>query len=179
MADGDTHYRGWKAGSVSAITAAAGIAGLALYAGEPVLLVAAAATPAGYFLGRWLSPDLDLVGANSDESRMMRELKIIGALIFAWFSIYAYVMRFVGVGRKGHRNFFSHFPVISTTIRIAWLLLFPLISIPIYLIWKNGYSEYLLLPQVVFSVLGVICGLSLADTVHYMLDVTHKPRSRK
>jgi len=119
----------------------------------------------GYFLGRYISPDLDLIGITSDEGRMMRELKVLGLLISMWFMPYAYIMRFVGIGKRGHRNFFSHYPVISTFIRFLWLFA-PLVVGITY--WKPElfYDQYL---QVV--TVGLFFGLTYADTIHYLADM--------
>lgn len=171
MADGKTHYTAWKYGSVAAVSAGVATAALGLYLGDMNVVAAGPAIVVGYGLGRWISPDLDLVGANSDEGRMMKELKIVGALLFAWFSVYAYLMRFAGLGKKGHRNFFSHFPGVSTVIRLAWLLLFPLVSIPIYFSIQRGFGEYFVLPVTITCAVGVVAGLSIADTLHYVLDI--------
>jgi uncharacterized metal-binding protein len=116
----------------------------------------------GYFLGRYLSPDLDLIGINSDEGRMMRELKIIGVFLVMYFFLYAYLMRFVGIGRKGHRNFFSHFPGISTAIRLGWVV------IPVAILLTHFGVH---IPTISYTiVLGIFAGLTIADGLHYLAD---------
>jgi len=163
MPDGRTHHAIWKKAWPAAILVSAAAVTLTR---DPIL---AASIPIGYFLGRYLSPDLDLVGINDDEARAMRELKIFGAFFAAYFLVYAYLMRFVGIGRKGHRNFFSHFPIVSTAIRLAWVL-----AIPAAVIWW-----YRIEPQTWWwiTLVGIFSGLTLADTMHWFADVTeHKLR---
>jgi hypothetical protein len=111
----------------------------------------------------YIDPDLDLIGITNAESRMMKHFKLFGAMMVAYWLPYAYVMRFVGLGRKGHRNFFSHFPGISTAIRLGWILVIP-IGLTIYYNFTPPYHAIL-------GLVGVWAGLTFADTLHYIMDV--------
>lgn len=156
MPSGKTHFNIWKMGWSLCLPLTIT---LALATSDWYML---ALFPLGYLMGRWIDPDLDLVGMSNAESRMMADFKIVGALITGWFVPYAYLMRFVGTDkRKGHRNFFSHFPGVSTIIRLAWLLW------PTYLgVWYQ-YGVTIPLDKTII----VFAGLTLADTLHYGADV--------
>lgn len=170
MPGGDVHLSLWKKGiPLSAIGS-----GLLLAASQDPYMAGAAA--AGYLLGRYISPDLDLIGLSSDEGRMMQELKVFGLFVVMWFMPYAYIMRFVGIGRKGHRNFFSHFPFISTFIRLAWLL-GPFIAAVYY--WEPGLVQANI--DWLYSLsLGIFLGHSLSDLIHYLADMGYiRYRRRK
>lgn len=160
MPNGETHYRIWKTAAPVAVFYSAAF-GLATASWEFGLI-----TFAGYLLGRYISPDLDLIGINNDESRMMEELGPVGVVGVMLFFPYAYMMRFLGIGRRGHRNFFSHFPYISTTIRILWLLL-----IPGLLLWKFYPIIFLWAPTIVG---GLVAGLGFADFLHWLADITER-----
>jgi uncharacterized metal-binding protein len=119
----------------------------------------------GYILERWVDPDLDQVGITGSEARLMKDFKIIGSIMVACWLPYAYSMRFISLGKtgkKGHRSFFSHSPVIGTIIRLVYMFL-PLL---IYTaIWGNLYYEEIV------GFLGLWIGLSFGDTIHLLLDV--------
>lgn len=61
-----------------------------------------------------------------------------------------------------HRSFLSHFPVISTIIRLLYIF-----SIPAFIIWwyVNIPESYLHL------ILIIIIGLIASDTIHYIADI--------
>ena len=112
---------------------------------------------AGYSVGRWIDPDWDLVTANNSESRMLRELPILGNFLFgisSWYGSYFF---------HNHKGFFSHFPIISTAIRLIFVGLVPFLicdSLGINLI-GNGWHMFHL---------GFWAGLSQADSIHFWLD---------
>ena len=110
----------------------------------------------GYFiLGRYITPDLDHRNFTSDEYRMMRELKFFGSLLAGLFQPYGYLFK--------HRSFLSHFPFISTLIRLIWLL-----GVPVGILWvyvDNGARFNIML----FG-LGVWVGLGIADLIHWFFD---------
>lgn len=160
MPGGKVHYDLWKTFlPLAALTGAASAALVDFYTG--VIFVIA------YWLGRYIDPDLDLIGITNAESRMMRELKIFGVALVMWFVPYAYFMRFVGIGRKGHRNFFSHFPGVSTIIRVAWMLWLPLLI----LWWYYPIERSVLLRD---GLAALIVGLTFADLIHYLADALDK-----
>lgn len=165
MSDGETHIKAWKAG----IPVSVGVSALLLAAGKQLnlpddtLLALVIPQFVGYLSGYIIDPDLDQIGITSGEGRAMRSLKILGVFFTMWFFPYAYIMRFVGIGRKGHRNFFSHFPGVSTLIRLLWLY-----ALPVFLWWWY-VSDIPTLAWVSFAYYWL--GLTLADAIHYILDI--------
>jgi len=157
MPNGKIHYRNWY--YAAPIAFIGGGAVFYLTGGD---LIVSMCVPLGYFLGRWIDPDLDQVGITNAEGRMMGELKIFGAITTAWFLPYAYIMRFVAIGRKGHRNFFSHFPGVGTVIRLVWMF-WAIALVFWWYRWDYTYPLHILL--------GIFVGLTLADGVHYIADV--------
>jgi uncharacterized metal-binding protein len=162
MPSGKTHYSNYKKAAVLV---------------PPLALLALASTgdawtalgvPVGYFLGRWIDPDLDQVSITDCEGRMMRDLKLAGAIFVAWWLPYAYLMRFVGIGRKGHRNFFSHFPGVGTALRLLWLFAAPIAAIWWY-DWSLTWEQW----GVLF---GVWIGLTFSDTIHYLADILFREK---
>lgn len=117
----------------------------------------------GYWIGKYITPDFDLIGLSWSEGELMRDFKIFGVVIVMWFMPYAYIMRFVGLGRKGHRNFFSHFPLIGSLIRLFWLVS------PAAAAWI--YFDLPLYPEMGYALVGVYLGLSLADGLHFIGDL--------
>ena len=108
----------------------------------------------GYLLGRYLDPDLDLPQTSSSEFRAMRELKLFGALLVAYWLPYGFVIP--------HRHFLSHSPILSTMIRFsyqfwwAWVLLD-----------KYGYMWN---KVILYAWLGMFIGMAMSDSVHIWLD---------
>jgi uncharacterized metal-binding protein len=165
MPDGRTHHEIWKVGWIGAAPAALAVgAGAYLYSGYiEDLFALGGGMLAGYLLGKYISPDLDLIGVTTDESRLMEDFKIVGVVVVMIYFPYAYLMRFVGLGKHGHRNFFSHFPFVSTAIRLLWLLILPLVL----LYWLAGYTLGFYALQ---TLLGVFLGLGIADSYHAVAD---------
>jgi len=70
----------------------------------------------GYALGLFLDPDSDMQSITMSEGRVMK-LGIFAWPWLAWWLGYSMLFK--------HRSFWSHFPYISTFIRLVWLL-FPI-----------------------------------------------------
>ena len=114
----------------------------------------------GYSLGRWIDPDWDLMGTNNGEGRMVNELPAVGHYLYGKSSMYGSIFR------KWHRSFITHFPGISTSIRLAFV----------------GYEPFFVGDFVGINFLGggwhmfwlgLWFGLSQADGIHYWLDKTY------
>lgn len=111
----------------------------------------------GYSLGRYLDPDLDLMGSSSCEGRIVNEIPIFGHLIFGATSAYGSFFR------RHHRSFWTHFPGLSTLIRLLFVGFVPFI-IGDYLAINfigDGWWKFWM---------GILVGLSQADTIHAVLD---------
>jgi uncharacterized metal-binding protein len=107
----------------------------------------------GYGLGRWIDPDLDQIGITAAEGRMVNEIPILGTLLVGYSSIYGAVFR------RHHRSFITHFPVVSTAIRA------------VYFFWWLYFAINVLYDYQLLFLVGVFIGLSIADTIHYVLDM--------
>ena len=107
----------------------------------------------GYVMGYFIDPDLDQVSVTSAEGRLLRTFGCFGAVMVGYWFPYGHLMK--------HRSFWSHFPGISTAMRIAygfWWI------VPIL------YHYSLINNNLLLIVLWIWVGLSLADTIHYILD---------
>ena len=107
---------------------------------------------AGYALGTYLDPDADLVGITSAEGRAMRHWKILGKVWVAYWTFYGAM--FTG----HHRSFWSHFPFVSTAIRLVYLFWWVALLDVEWQVWHYLVG------------IGVWFGLSLADGIHYAAD---------
>ena len=143
---GKVHFHWWKKMRVLAV--AIGVAASLFYWSLGLGIVL------GYLLGRYLDPDLDLPQTSSSEFRAMRELKLFGALLVAYWLPYGFVIP--------HRHFLSHSPILSTMIRFsyqfwwAWVLLD-----------KYGYMWN---SAMLYAWLGMFIGMAMSDSVHIWLD---------
>lgn len=116
----------------------------------------------GYFVGysihRWIDNDWDLMGSSASDGRLVNELPILGHILFGVSSSYGSTFR------RYHRSWITHFPVISTIIRLMWVLIIPFVFLDSYGInfIGNGWHYFWL---------GLWAGLSHADGIHYYLDL--------
>lgn len=113
---------------------------------------------AGYcFATFFMNPDLDL---NSIGYHSWGPLRII------WWPYQKAL---------AHRSYLSHFPVISTILRLIYLM-----WLPVILIWLLGSSVQAAARETVFDwwpILGIplmifILGMTLSDAIHTILDVS-------
>lgn len=103
------------------------------------------------FSGLYLSPDIDM--SKSVVS------KRYGILKFIW---YPYQKCFPHKGDFFNRNYFTHFPVLATLIRLVYFLTIPLIILNYYNIQIN--LEWLIM-------LYISC--ELASFLHLLLDILY------
>lgn len=113
----------------------------------------------GYELGKYVTPDWDIMGVTSDEGRIVNDIPIVGHFIFGVSSFYGSVFR------KYHRSFITHFPFVSTSIRYLLLFWYPFLCI---------YQAEINLAILVFIFIGMFIGTSLSDAVHWWADVKTK-----
>lgn len=141
------------------LTVPAAIAGFK-WGGE----AAALASTAGCLLGLPLTPDLDQEGLSSSENWIIKWTLGLG---FLWVMLwYPYARLFK------HRSFFSHFPVVSTLIRLAYLAIFVAFALGL------GWKPPLVRPEIA---LAAVAGLMLSDAAHWFLDMRlgDRPQRRR
>lgn len=114
-----------------------------------------------YAMGRYLNPDADIVGMTYADGLAMRHFKIFGNAWVAYWTFYGAVFK------NRHRSLWTHFPFISTAIRMVYLFWW-LYFIPI--VW---YDWQLVLIAVWWF------GLSLSDIGHYVSDMWFSNSNQK
>ncbi len=146
MPNGRTH-------SIATIMLAAGIGIAAHYNGWPVFPLAG-----GALAGLVLTPDLDVAGG-SISNRWVRQTtgNIFGTAWRLFWMPYSRLFH--------HRSFWTHFPVISTIIRLIYFIGIPLLII--YLVKGFWYS-----PQLPGWWQWPLIGLMTSDAVHWIMDQT-------
>jgi hypothetical protein len=91
---------------------------------------------------------------------MVNEIPVLGHLLYGVSSTYGSIFR------RHHRSFLTHFPGISTIIRLIFVGFVPFLicdNLGINLI-GNGWHMFWL---------GLWSGLSQADALHYWLDLNY------
>jgi hypothetical protein len=115
----------------------------------------------GYFCGytfhRWCDNDWDIMGSSAAEGRMVNELPIIGHILYGVSSSYGSFFR------RRHRSFWTHFPVVSTAIRMVWVFIVPFTFLDAYGVNFIGNGWHLFWT-------GWLLGQSHADAIHWWLD---------
>lgn len=115
----------------------------------------------GYdIVGRFCTPDWDIVAMTKDEGRMLNEIWIVGPVLVGVSTIYG------GYFRRHHRSFITHFPFVSTSIRYLLVFWYPLLEIIRH---KSVWGAYLMV--------GMFIGTSLSDLIHWYLDMIKYPKS--
>ena len=111
----------------------------------------------GYTFHRYCDNDWDIMGTNNAEGRMVNELWLIGHFLYGISSTYGSIFR------KYHRSIITHFPYLSTAIRMFFVFLIPFTIL-------DGYGVNLIGNNWHLFWLGFWNGLSNADAIHYYLD---------
>lgn len=148
MPSGEVHYQYYKRGLLAEIPISIVLCFVEVQLGIGNLI--------GYFCGRWVDPDWDILGANNAEGRLINELPIIGHFLFGISSTYGSIFR------RHHRSFITHFPLVSTFIR-WWFVMF----IPFIITERLGWKFF---TGVEMFWIGTWLGLSQADAIHWWLD---------
>ena len=112
---------------------------------------------AGYWYGRYITPDADIAGLTTADGYLMNHFPIIGNLVVAYWTIYGTFMR------RHHRSWITHGPVVSTFIR--HLFGFWWTGILMWNGWWGSWATYLLI--------GSFLGTCIPDTIHWWLDKTY------
>ncbi len=165
MPSGKVHYEIWKSYRLPAVITSAALTVPSYYttgSAETALIISASSV-VGYFIGAVVTPDSDLIGLDRGESIAIRSVVFIPYL--AWSTLYARIMQGLG----GHRSFWSHAPLISSFIRLCWFT-FPLVVLAYFMGWlDHNYIPYFI---------GVLFGLSMADTIHAAADFSSTLRRK-
>jgi hypothetical protein len=111
----------------------------------------------GYEMGRYITPDADIMGTTSSEGFMVNEIPILGHFIFGVLSSYGSIFR------KYHRSFWTHFPFVSTAIRYLFLF---------WWIFYQIYQSKMDLYWAIFLFMGMFVGTSLSDAIHWGADIS-------
>jgi hypothetical protein len=155
LPDGATHYRHYKAGYTVALPVSV------------MSMLLDVKFSAGYLLGytfhRYCDNDWDLMGSSASEGRMVNELPIVGHILYGVSSSYGSTFR------RFHRSWITHFPGVSTLIRLIWVFLIPFICLDAYGINFIGGGW-------VWFWVGLWTGLSQADGIHWWLDKTRRDK---
>ena len=118
-------------------------------------------------VGIVLTPDLDQQTKSWIENKMLRNQNIIVALVgilHYWFWL-PYAKAFP------HRAFATHFPIISTAIRLAYIAVGLL---AVYWLATNILGMTFVLPdidKILPYAVATIYGLTISDTLHWLTDV--------
>jgi len=113
----------------------------------------------GCAAGIFLTPDLDQEGISRSEWDLVKHLGPFGFLWMALWWPYAKVVK--------HRSSVSHAPIISTIIRLCYLLVFPT-TLGIIL----GYDVFDILSDREFWTVSLylFAGLCVSDCAHWVMD---------
>ena len=114
-------------------------------------------------VGQVLSPDLDQEDLTRSDWIVLRRLGPFAGLWLAYFYPYAWLIP--------HRSAISHFPVISTAIRIIYL------CAPLWFI-RDWIAAKMTVEIAVFLT-GCLTGLMVSDTAHYYMDLWSTSKKRK
>lgn len=150
MPDGETHYAYFKRGYLVAIPASVLLCLWDLKFGAGCLV--------GYTLHRYCDPDWDLMGSSASEGRLVNELPVLGHLIYGMSSAYGATFR------RYHRRWITHFPGVSTAIRLVWVFFIPFVLL-------DGFGINFIGGGWQMFWLGLWFGMSCADSIHWYLDL--------
>ena len=106
----------------------------------------------GYLLGAIVEPDLDIPLQTESENIVLEGTGLLGKLWIIYWKPYSKIP---------HRNALSHMPLLSTAIRMAYLLI-PALA---FAYWQYGY-----LPSAT-SLRALYLGLATSDIFHITADV--------
>lgn len=165
MSDGRTHHNVWRQGWILALPLsllvyafvdlfrpAWNCSWLGCFSGNTVYTLG---TIFGYAMGRYIDPDLDMMGSTSADGRLVNEIPILGVFLYGHWATYGAIFR------RHHRSFWTHCPGVSTAIRIFYQF-YPLFVI----IWLKDWN-YVFIFQIFW---GMFFGLTLADFLHFRED---------
>ena|SRR5688572_7536076 len=179
MPDGATHHRFWRRGlTVVAVSSAFLFVWGIMY--NSYVSEFAVWWLFWYWMGRYIDPDLDLLGTTMAEGRMLRELDLLGVFMVPVWTFYAAgigyaVKKFKIKGAIGgtHRTWLTHSLIPGTLIRQALICL----CLHIAVNWATFGTNVLFGGTINFHpsdvgtfLLAQFAGLGLADAIHIYLD---------
>lgn len=125
------------------------------------------ATPVGWHLGEWISPDLDMPNKMVEAKRRWQNTIIFLPLVW-WWELYARIFSRFG----GHRSLATHFPILGTITRLVWISV-PVGLLYLTLIFLIGEAVMTLEIGTLMAMvtLGIAFGLVLADLEHVLADI--------
>jgi uncharacterized metal-binding protein len=136
--------------------------------------LAAVLALAGGLAALFVNPDLDQVGVSSAEMNVTR-VPLVGWLLGAlwigfWFPYAGLVQSVRAFGRRGHRSPLSHWPLIGTAGRLAYIAAAYLLADGVLMI---TLSPVRLPPLAAYPLeaLAAVAALALADVGHWVRDV--------
>jgi len=150
MSSGLVHYKYFKLGYRYSIPMSVVFSFVDMKFGSGYLL--------GYSFHRYCDNDLDLMGVSGSEGRMVNELPIIGHLMFGVSSAYGSLFR------RHHRSFITHFPWVSTLIRLLFFFFVPFVCL-------DAWGVNLIGNGWIWLWVGFWAGLGHADAIHYYFDL--------
>lgn len=112
----------------------------------------------GYSLHRYVDNDWDIFGSNNAEGRLVNEIPILGHFLYGISSVYGSIFR------RYHRSWITHWPGISTLIRLIFLFFIPFVV-------GDGYGINFIGGGWVWFWVGMWAGLSQADGIHLYHDI--------
>lgn len=141
-------------------------AGFSMVSGSIILSpMEALPMAAGCLMGILLTPDLDQETKNRVENKLIKSrifpIRIIGYLYIWYFLPYALWLP--------HRSFWSHFPIVSTALRLLYLV--PLMLIFALALYYAGVEIITFLQYNQRTVILFVLGLVLSDTLHWVMDL--------
>ena len=116
----------------------------------------------GYEMGKYVTPDADIMGTTSAEGWLVNEIPVVGHFVFGILSAYGSIFR------RKHRQPITHMPFMSTSIRYLFLFWWPILEI---------YRSNLDWAWLIFLFIGMFIGTSIADGIHAFLDWVKYPKS--
>lgn len=117
----------------------------------------------GCLLGLVIEPDLDVDHVTASETRM---IKLFGPLGLLWVVLWHPYAKLIN-----HRSPLSHYPVLGTVLRYAYLLVIVLaLSIPVGLVIGDGEWLIRFLSTNKQAVLLLMAGNAISDIGHWIMD---------
>jgi uncharacterized metal-binding protein len=135
-------------------------------------LLVAGGTAFGLLFGLLLSPDLDQETLSHVEWQLVKKTWVVGFVWLAYWWPYALYFK--------HRDFWTHFPGVGTALRLLYLGLLPAAALTAREEW-GAWIAFLSRPVPAYTATGVLCGLLISDTLHWIRDeiLGHRRRRRR